>query len=274
MSETEAKPVEIVLTVQDVRLRLGELQVLENIGFEIRNRLRPGQPTGQVVGLLGPSGVGKTQILRILAGLRAPDSGSVLGADGKPLAKGSVGVVFQSYPLLSHRTVRGNLEVAGKCAGMNAEKSRARADELLARFKLTERADYYPAQLSGGQRQRVAIAQQIVNPNALLLMDEPFSGLDPAALLVVQRLIAEVANMDDLNTVVLVTHDVRAALAVSDTVVLLGRDRDASGRIISGAKVMGAYDLVAEGLMWHEDVESLPAFGALEREIRGKFATL
>lgn len=265
---------EIVLSVKDVRLKLGDNQVLDGIDFELGNRTRPDQPTGQVVGLLGPSGVGKTQLLRILAGLNKPDSGTVTGPGGKPFAPGTTGVVFQNYPLLAHRTVRSNLEIAGRAVGMDAAKAAERSGALLERFKLSERADFYPAQLSGGQRQRVAIAQQIVHPNALMLMDEPFSGLDPAALLVVQKLVAEVAHMDDHNTVIVVTHDVRAAMAVSDTLVLLGRDRDAAGNLRSGAKVAHVYDLVAEGLCWQPDVERLPAFSAMEREIRGRFTVL
>jgi polar amino acid transport system ATP-binding protein/sulfate transport system ATP-binding protein len=267
-------PNEAVLTVTGIRLRLGELQVLDGVEFTIRNRTRPEGPTGQIVGLLGPSGVGKTQMLRILAGLRAPDAGTVTGPHGVPFAPGRVGVVFQNYPLLAHRTVRSNLFVAGRVVGMDRARASARADELLVRFALQERADFYPAQLSGGQRQRVAIAQQIVHSESLLLMDEPFSGLDPAALLVVQKLIAEVAHSHDHNTVVVVTHDVRAAMTVCDLLVLLGRDRDAGGRVTSGAKVQATYDLVAEGLALKERPEDLPAFGALEREIRGRFGQL
>src|SRR4051812_35409093 len=99
---------EVLLQVKGVSLKLGGQPVLENVNFEVRDRIRPGVCTGQVVGLLGPSGVGKTRMLRIIAGLDAPDSGSVLGLKGVPLEAGQVGVVFQDYPLLKHRTVQGN----------------------------------------------------------------------------------------------------------------------------------------------------------------------
>src|SRR5262249_55242809 len=157
-------------------------KILDGVSFEIIDRLRAGVVTGQVVSLLGPSGVGKTRLLRIIAGLDAPDAGTVLGKDDTPLPAGSVGVVFQDYPLLRHRTVEDNLEIAGKIGGLDADDARKRTRELLKTFGLTERASFYPAQLSGGQRQRAAIAQQLVVPRQLLLMDEPFSGLDPAAL--------------------------------------------------------------------------------------------
>jgi NitT/TauT family transport system permease protein len=145
---------------------------------------------------------------------------------------------------------------------------------ILLVIHLEERARYYPALLSGGERQRVAIAQQILKPKRLLLLDEPFSGLDPAALEDVVRLIVQVANLDDLNTVLIVTHDIRAAILASDTLLVLGRARDANGRATSGARIAESYDLVARGLAWHEAVEELPAFAPLEHEIRRSFRSL
>src|SRR5213082_863106 len=158
-----------------------------------------------------------------------------------------VGVVAQDYPLFEHRTVRGNLLVAGRAGGQSGAQSAQRADGLLQRFGLEEHGRKYPAQLSGGQRQRVAIAQQFMCSEHFLLMDEPFSGLDLLAQESVIGLIREVAQQDELNTMILVTHDVTAALQVADTIWLLGRDRDASGNIIPGARVQATYDLVECG---------------------------
>jgi polar amino acid transport system ATP-binding protein/sulfate transport system ATP-binding protein len=260
--------------IEDVCLALGGARVLEKVCFEVRDRIRPGCITGQVVALLGPSGVGKTRLLRIIAGLDDPDSGRVLGIGGKAFAPGQVGVVFQDYPLLRHRTVLGNLMVAGLANGLSGAAARARAHELLERFRLADRARLYPAQLSGGQKQRVAIAQQIVSPTKLLLLDEPFSGLDPQALEEVAGLLVEVANMDELNTVVVVTHDIHAAMAVADTVFMLGRARAADGRVVPGACIQTTYDLVARDLAWRKGVDELPEFVMLEREIRGRFRQL
>src|SRR5262249_47341287 len=215
-----------LLKVEGVKLTLGGTRILDGGSFEIIDRVRAGPGTGQGVSLLGPSGVGKTRLLRIIAGLDAPDAGKVLNKDDAPIAPGSVGVVFQDYPLLRHRTVEGNLELAGRVGGLDADDARKRTRELLKTFDLTERASFYPAQLSGGQRQRVPIGQQLVVPRQLLLMDEPFSGLDPAALEDVMKLLIEVANLDELNTILVVTHDIRAAMAVSDTLFMLGRERN------------------------------------------------
>jgi ABC-type nitrate/sulfonate/bicarbonate transport system ATPase subunit len=269
-----ASPAPTVLQVKDLWLKLGEVQVLEGVSFEVIDRTRPGVVTGQVVGVLGPSGVGKTRLLRIIAGLDAADRGTVSGIAGKPLEAGKVGLVFQNYPLLRHRTVQQNLEIAGAIDGMSRSEIRSRTRELLAFFHLEARARYYPALLSGGERQRVAIAQQILKPKQLLLLDEPFSGLDPATLEDVVQMIVNVANLDDLNTVLMVTHDIRAALLASDTLLVLGRARDSVGRATSGARIAESYDLVARGLAWHEKVEELPAFAPLEHEIRRSFGSL
>jgi NitT/TauT family transport system ATP-binding protein len=264
---------EVLLDVSKVSLVLGDSLILRDLSFQVLDRVREGTITGQVVGMLGPSGAGKTRLLRIIAGLDAPTAGTVRGKDGAVLPAGTVGCIFQDYPLLQHRTVRGNLELAGKIAGMDAEATRERANALLSLFHLEDRAGFYPAQLSGGQRQRVAIAQQIMRPRQLLLMDEPFSGLDPAALDRVMKLIVEVANLDELNTVILVTHDIRAAMAVSDTVHVLGHERK-EGVQLPGARVLWSYDMVERGLCWREDIGSLPEFAALEAEIKKRFSEL
>jgi NitT/TauT family transport system ATP-binding protein len=264
---------DVLLDVAGVKLRLGDNLVLDGVSFQIIDRVREGEITGQVVALLGPSGVGKTRLFRIIAGLDAPHAGKVRGQNGADLFAGSVGVVFQDYPLLKHRTVLDNLVTAGVIAGMSTSAAGARGKELLGKFKLSDRADFYPAQLSGGQRQRVAIAQQIVAPRRLLLMDEPFSGLDPAALEDVTKLIVDVANLHELNSILLVTHDIRAAMIVSDTMHFLGRDRK-DDKIVPGAKIQGTIDLVERGLAWRKDVHELPEFSVLEKEIKARFTTL
>ena len=265
---------EVLFRAKDVSLRLGGNLILEKLNFEIVDRVRPDKTTGQIVALLGPSGVGKTQLLRIIAGLNEPDAGAVTGIGGKPIETGTVGVVFQNYILLRHRTVMGNLVTAGVMNGMSRVESRAQSAKLLARFGLGERAAFYPTQLSGGQRQRVAIAQQLVKQKTLLLMDEPFSGLDPAALDEVMKLLVQVRDMDELNTIVIVTHDIRTALAVADTVLMLGRDRTADGRICSGAHIKESVDLVKLGLAWRDDVQSDPKFIELERRLKSEFVKL
>jgi polar amino acid transport system ATP-binding protein/sulfate transport system ATP-binding protein len=265
---------DVLVKVDSVWQKLGENQILEGVSFAILDRVRPNCITGQIVGLLGPSGVGKTRLLRLIAGLDTPDRGQISGFEGQPLRPGATGVVFQNYPLLRHHTVLGNLLVAGAAAGLSRAEAQDRARSLLDRFGMTTRADFYPAQLSGGQRQRVAIAQQLVRQCRLVLMDEPFSGLDPATLDATIRLLIEVANMHELNTIAVVTHDIRSALTACDTLFVLGRDRDEAGKIRSGAKIQKTYDLVEMGLAWQEQIELHPTFAAVEREVKAGFARL
>lgn len=264
--------VDVVLRVKDIRLDLGR-PILGGVSFDVRNRTRPGVQTGQIIGILGPSGVGKTKLLRIIAGLDRPDHGSVTSSC-LGLSVGQVRYVFQAYPMLPHRTVRGNLEVAARGAGLRRGAARDRAQELLSLFELERVAGLYPRQVSGGQRQRAAIAQQLACPQKLLLLDEPFSGLDMVAAQEVAGLLASVVNQHDHNTILLVTHELRAALAVSDTLHLLGRDRDSRGDPVDGARIQSTYDLVERGLAWHPKVSEQPAFRDLEREIGDRFRLL
>jgi polar amino acid transport system ATP-binding protein/sulfate transport system ATP-binding protein len=164
--------------------------------------------------------------------------------------------------------------IAARRTGAAHDVAVKNAEERLERFGLGGCGSKYPFQLSGGERQRVAIAQQFLCSEHFLLMDEPFSGLDPIALENVCDLIGELANAHTLNTVIVVTHDIAAAIAVSDTLWLLGRDSDASGALIAGARVRARYDLIERGLTWRKGISSTPEFLELDREIRERFRLL
>jgi polar amino acid transport system ATP-binding protein/sulfate transport system ATP-binding protein len=266
---------EPVLTVSGVNVAFDGRPILRDLDMEVRNIHRPGLNQGQVVALLGPSGVGKTTLFRVLAGLDKPDSGTVLATPEQvPVRRGMVGVVAQHYPLFQHRTVFGNLVVAGRQAGLDGKQSSEKAKHVLQRFGLEGAEEKYPSQLSGGMRQRVAIAQQFMCSEHYLLMDEPFSGLDLVAIERVIQFVDELAAANELFTFVIVTHDVTAAVEVADQVLLMGRERDESGEIIPGAKIIHSYNLVERGLAWRHGITGTPEFAALVQEIREVFPKL
>ena len=265
---------ETLLQIEQVSFAHGATPILRDVDLTICNLVRPELQQGQVGALLGPSGVGKTTLLRLLAGLETPDAGTICLSDGQPIRRGQIGVVAQHYPLFAHRTVWSNLIVAGKQTHLKTSEARDKASELLERFDLREQAQQYPAQLSGGQRQRVAIAQQFMGCDGFLLLDEPFSGLDIVAQEAVIHFIAEMASRDEKMTFIVITHDISAAMQIADTIWLLGRDRDSSGHVVPGARVQETYNLVERGLAWRPNIAQLPAFDELRREIRARFASL
>jgi ABC-type nitrate/sulfonate/bicarbonate transport system ATPase subunit len=270
-SYTEKEP---LLEIKNLSVHY-DCPILRNVNLTIRDIIRPGFTQGQVVSLLAPSGMGKTQLFRCIAGLKTPDVGEVFLNEVNGVVKaGMVGVVAQDYPLFPHLTVLDNVVIGARRKIANAAEAKETSIKLLEQFGLGDRHALYPHQLSGGQRQRVAIIQQMVSSGHLLLMDEPFSGLDPLMKDEVERLITRVAAADELNTVILTTHDIGAAIAVSDHIYLLGREKDAGGKPIPGANIRKVYDLMALGLSWRPDIHQLSAFQQLQADIHATFADL
>jgi polar amino acid transport system ATP-binding protein/sulfate transport system ATP-binding protein len=240
-------------------------------GFSLTIGNIQGKP--QIIGLLGPSGAGKTTALRIIAALDYPTFGQVEISDGaagklRPVRLGDVGVVFQRYPLFEDLKVIDNLIAPAVRSGIPAKESKEKALSFLDEFDLVPQGLAWPLQLSGGQRQRVAILQQLMLNRHFIILDEPFSGLDPVNVANVIKLISRVAHQHTLNTFIIITHDVTSALAISDHVYLMGRERDEKGEPVPGSRVMKEYDLIAEGLAYRHDIEDLPRFAELRKEIR------
>ena len=264
-----------LVKVSGVNLALGGKQILRDVNLEIKDIVRPDMTQGQIVGLLGPSGIGKTQLFRLLSGLNTPDSGTVeVGQPLKPVEPGQVGVVAQDYPLFHNRTVISNLTLAGRRVRLDPDKALAASKDMLARFDLSDHDDKYPIQLSGGERQRVAIAQQLMCSDNFLLMDEPFSGLDPLAVDAMCNLLIEVACSHELKTLIIVTHDIGAALRVCDHLLLLGRDRTADAKVVPGSRIQHEIDLIEMGLAWRPDLHKTQEFFAAESEVHARFAAL
>jgi polar amino acid transport system ATP-binding protein/sulfate transport system ATP-binding protein len=264
-----------ILKVENVSLNLGGNQILRDVNVDVRDIVRPGMSQGQIVGFLGPSGIGKTKFFEILAGLLKPDTGQVLLGDPlTPVQIGRVGVVQQSYPLFNHRTVMGNLMVAAARKGIPAAERKAKCEEMLGHFDLQAHGNRFPAELSGGQKQRVAIAQQLLCSEHFLLLDEPFSGLDILMIDKVRELLKSISTMHEYNTIIVVSHDIESTASIADTLWVMGRDRDEQGNIIPGSRIKHTYNLIDRGLAWQEEVMVRPDFHELVNEVRGLFKTL
>ena len=260
-----------LLTLDHVSMRFGSELVLRDLNAQVLDVIRPGLCQGQVVGIYGRSGIGKSVLCRLMAGLAAPSAGTVrVGEAQGPVQAGAVGYVQQRYPLFNHYTLADNLLLAARRKHAPAD-AQAHTETYLDRFGLGPHRGKYPAQLSGGQRQRAAIAQQLLCSDHLILLDEPFSGLDVAMIDEVKKIIVEVTAMDELNTVLIVSHDIATTTALADRLWLLSHERDAAtGQLLPGATISPRhqYNLAEMGLAWHPGVEAEPEFARFVAEIK------
>jgi ABC-type nitrate/sulfonate/bicarbonate transport system ATPase subunit len=269
---TEFSYKEPLLTLRNVSQQFGGEVVLRDISVEVRDVVRPGLQQGQVVGFYGRSGMGKSVLSRIISGLLVPTTGTVqVGSPARPVCPGDVGFVQQRYPLFNHRTLLDNLLVAASRKHPPTE-ALARAESFLERFGLAPHRRKYPAMLSGGQRQRAAIAQQLLCSEHFIILDEPFSGLDIAMIDEVKKIILEVTALDELNTVVIVSHDLNTTTAISDTLWLLAPERDAAGQYLPGATInqKHQYNLAQMGLAWQHGIEAKPEFVELIQHLKNE----
>jgi multiple sugar transport system ATP-binding protein len=204
------------LQLNSVTKAFGATQVIKGVNLEVRE--------GEFCVFVGPSGCGKSTLLRIIAGLEDATDGDIL-LDGARVndvapAKRELAMVFQSYALYPHLTVRDNMGLALKQAGVARGEIRAATDRAADMLSLGPLMDRRPAELSGGQRQRVAIGRAIVRRPKLFLFDEPLSNLD-AALRVATRIEIAKLHRDLGATMIYVTHDQVEAMTLADRIVVL-----------------------------------------------------
>lgn len=225
MSRSDARATgstDAVITMKDVRKRYGRTVVLDGFDLEVRR--------GEFVVLNGPSGCGKSTTLSLLAALERPDGGTIEVAGHRldrrhprhlaHFRRMEVGMVFQLHNLIPRLTARENIEVAMFGSGRHRRQRVARADELLDRLGLTERARERPPTMSGGERQRTAVARALANEPAVILADEPTGSLDDESAESVLDLLEELRSGG--STILAVSHDVRLDQRADRLVRLMG----------------------------------------------------
>ena len=263
-----------MIALTDVTKRFGDFLAIDNVSLAVED--------GALTALLGPSGSGKSSLLRVIAGLETPDEGTVeiSGRDATrvPPQKRGIGFVFQHYAAFKHMTVRDNVAFGLKVRKRPKAEIAAKVDELLRIVGLDGYQTRYPAQLSGGQRQRMALARALAVEPEVLLLDEPFGALDANVRAELREWLRRLHDEVHVTTV-LVTHDQEEAMEVADRIVVLNRGRieqDGPPRDLyerpANAFVMGFLGPVArlgDTLVRPHDLRILgePRDGALEAQV-------
>lgn len=252
-----------LLQAENISLCYDDKIILRDINFYVKDIIRPNMQQGQVISLIGRSGIGKTQLFKILSGLQKPSGGSVTIHENQKVKAGDMGVIFQNYYLFEWRTVYQSLLLAAQKNKQLEGKEHDMIKHYAAEFQLEDELIKYPQQLSGGQRQRTSIIQQLLKGSDFLLLDEPFSGLDVCVLDKVTELLLQVSVSDELKTLIIVSHDIATSVAISDTVLILGMEE---GKM--GATVKKEIDLIERDLAWKKDIKKERAFTDTVEEIK------
>lgn len=208
------------IEVKNLRKTFGSYVASDNVSFSIEK--------GKLIGLLGPSGGGKTTILRMLAGLETPDSGDII-IDGQrvndvPPQRRGIGFVFQSYALFRHMNVYDNIAFGLTVQKAPKARIKERVSELVALTGLSGLEKRYPNQLSGGQRQRVAFARALAPEPRLLLLDEPFAAIDAKVRKELRSWLRSTIERIGITTI-FVTHDQEEAVEVADEIMIVNGGR-------------------------------------------------
>jgi sulfate/thiosulfate transport system ATP-binding protein len=210
----------MAIEVSRIRKRFGDFTALDDVSLTVRD--------GSLTALLGPSGGGKSTLLRVIAGLEAPDAGSVLigGQDvtHQPAKDRGVGFVFQHYAAFKHMTVRENVAFGLRIRKRPRAEVDARVDELLELVHLHGLHKRYPSQLSGGQRQRMALARALAVQPRVLLLDEPFGALDANVRKELREWLHRLHQEVHVTTI-FVTHDQEEAMEVAEQIAVINAGR-------------------------------------------------
>jgi len=217
MADAPPPPAEIVLAVDGLRKSWGELRAVDDVTFTVGR--------GEVLALLGPNGAGKTTLMRLICGLLRPDAGRITLAPWPDRSLPQVvGYCPQPLILWPDLTCAEQLVFVGRMHGLSGARCHARADALLARFALTDRAHTLAGQLSGGLQRRLSLALALVHDPPVLILDEPEAGLDPQSRLQLRDIVRTLAHTDG-KALLLSTHDMAEAELLADRVAIMDRGR-------------------------------------------------
>jgi ABC-2 type transport system ATP-binding protein len=230
-----------MIIAKDLTRKYGQFTAVENVSFEI--------PDGQIVGLLGHNGAGKTTIMKMLTGFLEPTSGSVTinGHDvesDRASAQALIGYLPENCPLYPEMTVIDFLDYAAELRGVSAADRPARLREAIAAIELAEKATAPISSLSRGYRQRVGVAQAILHKPKIIILDEPTNGLDPTQIGHMRALIKRLAER---ATVMLSTHILQEVQAVADRVIVIHRGKKALDSSLADLRKGGRLRLVTSG---------------------------
>lgn len=208
------------IEVRGLNKKFGDFQAVKDVNFQIEK--------GQLIGLLGPSGGGKTSILRMLAGLEPVDEGDILfhgkRVNDLPPQERGIGFVFQNYALFKHMTVEGNIAFGLEVKKVPKARIKERVAELVELTGLSGFEKRYPHQLSGGQRQRVAFARALAPEPQLLLLDEPFAAIDAKIRHELRSWLRDMIDRLGITSI-FVTHDQDEAIEVADQIMIINKGR-------------------------------------------------
>jgi len=263
-------PPETLLKIDHLSLKFGDRLILRDVNAEIVNL----DKIGQVVAFLGPSGVGKSTLSRCIAGLQKPTEGQVWISDPAHenlihTSAGSVCMVPQNYPMFEYATVRDNFRIAAKMGGLSQDQAENMAAHYVETFGLASYLDLYPKQLSGGTRQRCAIVRQLMAASNYIVLDEPFSGLDPIMKKRALDAIMKLAQLDTYNTIIIVSHNIPDVLSVADHVWVMGLEKGKAG-----ARIVETYDMVELGFAYRPDIKKDPKFQQFAAHVEDMFQEL
>lgn len=251
---------ETLLYVENISVQYDGVTIIKDINLIEKDVIRDSHTcTGQVIAIVGRSGRGKSTFLKALTGLVQPQTGKILIKDfsstvpdaAKVVKEGDIGFVDQRYTLFRHKTVYQALKFALRKTTLTTEEKEAKIAQYLLEWGLEKFRDKYPNELSGGQRQRTAIIEQLFSSDQLIVMDEPFSGLDVGNITDVKKSFNLLCNTSDYNTVIFTTHDLELAIELAQSIYVIGYPT-VNGLLQPYGTVVAHYDLREMKLAWTE----------------------